>query len=249
MQNNLKAAILAALLLAPAVSFAQEEVVIVEEESPNLTFNAQVVSDYVFRGISQTNGAMAVQGGVDYSFADSGFYVGAWASNTNFGPQDAPDAEIDFYAGWAYDINETFSTDLSYIWYSYYLADNGYGSGNYGEIIGSLSMTDIATLTVAYANNYGDLNGSATYVNLGNSWDLGNGYSINAGFGRTFQSSSLKNNEGLLDYNDWNIGFEKNWGIITVGINYYDTNLPSDYFQPYNNEASDAVVVSFKISN
>jgi uncharacterized protein (TIGR02001 family) len=247
MKFNLKAAILAALALAPAISFADEAAVAEEIES-NLSFNAQVVSDYVFRGISQTNGVMAVQGGADYAFGDSGFYLGAWGSNTNFGYQAAPDWEIDFYGGWAYDFNETFNTDLSYIYYSYYGADAGEPSSNYGEFIAKFGMTDIAVLTVAYADDYSGLGGSATYVNLGNSWDLGKGYSINAGFGRTFQDSSLED-QGLADYNDWNIGFAKNWGIITVALNYYDTNLPSDYFQPLRDEASDSIVATFKISN
>lgn len=247
MKFNLKAAILAALALAPVASFAQEAVVVEEVES-NLSFNAQVVSDYVFRGISQTNGVMAVQGGADYAFGDSGFYLGVWGSNTNFGYQAAPDWEIDFYGGWAYDFNETFNTDLSYVYYSYYGADAGEPSSNYGEFIAKFGMTDIAVLTVAYADDYSGLGGSATYVNLGNSWDLGKGYSINAGFGRTFQDSSLED-QGLADYNDWNIGFAKNWGIITVALNYYDTNLPSDYFQPLRDEASDSIVATFKISN
>lgn len=247
MKFNLKAAILAALALAPAISFADEAAVAEEIES-NLSFNAQVVSDYVFRGISQTNGVMAVQGGADYAFGDSGFYLGAWGSNTNFGYQAAPDWEIDFYGGWAYDFNETFNTDLSYIYYSYYGADAGEPSSNYGEFIAKFGMTDIAVLTVAYADDYSGLGGSATYVNLGNSWDLGKGYSINAGFGRTFQDSSLED-QGLADYNDWNIGFAKNWGIITVALNYYDTNLPSDYFQPLRDQASDSIVATFKISN
>jgi uncharacterized protein (TIGR02001 family) len=244
--NNLKAAILAALILSPAVAFAQETTA--EEVESNLSFNAQVVTDYVFRGISQTDGQLAVQGGVDYAFGDTGFYIGTWASNTNFGYQAAPDIEIDFYGGWSYDINETFNTDLSYIYYSYYGADAGEPSSNYGEFIAKFGMTDIAVLTVAYADDYSGLGGSATYVNLGNSWDLGKGYSINAGFGRTFQDSSLEN-QGLLDYNDWNVGFAKNWGIITVALNYYDTNLSSSYFQPLRDEASDAVVLTFKISN
>lgn len=246
MKFNLKAAILAAIVMTPAVSFAQETTA--EEVESDLSFNAQVVTDYVFRGISQTNGVMAVQGGVDYAFGDSGFYIGAWGSNTNFGYQAAPDWEVDFYTGWAYDFNETFSTDLSYIYYSYYGADAGEPSSNYGEIIAKFGMTDIAVLTVAYANDYSNLDGSATYVNLGNSWDLGKGYSINAGFGRTFQDSSLES-QGLLDYNDWNIGFAKNWGVITVALNYYDTNLPNDYFQPLRDEASDSIVATFKISN
>ena len=246
MQNNLKAAILAALLFAPIVSFAQEVEVVVEEES-NFSWNAGFVSDYVFRGISQTNGQMALQGGLDYAFGDSGVYIGTWASTINYGYVEAPDAEWDFYAGWAYDFNDSFNMDLSYAYYSYYYGDEG--SSDYGEIIGKFSMTDIATLTVAYTNNYSNLDGAATYVNLGNSWDLGKGYSINAGFGRTFQSSSLENNDGLLDYNDWTIGFEKSIGMLTIGLSYFDTNLPSDYFEPYRDKASNSVVLSFKIEN
>lgn len=244
MKNNLKAAILAALLLAPAVSFAQEAAA---EEESNFSANLGVVTDYVFRGISQTDGMIAVQGGLDYSFGDSGFYVGTWASNTDFGYQAAPDLEVDFYAGWAYDFNETFSMDLSAIYYSYYFDDED--DYNYGEFVAKFAVTDIATLTVAYTNDYSNLGGSATYVNLGNSWDLGKGYSINAGFGRTFQSSDLENDWDIIDYNDWNVGVAKNWGVITVALNYYDTDLPSDYFQPLRDDASDAVVLSFKISN
>lgn len=244
MKFNLKAAILAAIALAPTAAFAEDAA----EVESNFSWNAAVVSDYVFRGISQTNGVMAVQGGLDYAFGDSGFYVGTWASNTNFGPQDAADIEVDFYGGWAYDINETFNLDLSAIYYSYYFAENGYPDGNYGELIGKFGMTNIATLMVAYSNDYSGLDGAATYVSLGNSWDLGKGYSINASFGRTFQDSTLEN-QGLQDYNDWNIGVAKNWDLITVALNYYDTDLPSDYFQPFRDEASDSLVLTFKISN
>ena len=78
MQNNLKAALLAALLLAPAVSFAQEA-----EAESNFSWNAGVVSDYVFRGVSQSNREIALQGGLDYAFGDSGAYVGTWGATVD----------------------------------------------------------------------------------------------------------------------------------------------------------------------
>ena len=70
MQNTLKAAVLAALLSAPAVSFAQDA-----EEGSNFSWNAGIVSDYVFRGVSQSNRDIAFQGGVDYSFGHGGNYL------------------------------------------------------------------------------------------------------------------------------------------------------------------------------
>ena len=234
MQNNLKAALLAALMLAPAVSFAQEAAPAAEEASSNFSWNAGVVSDYVFRGVSQSGKDIAFQGGLDYSFGDSGFYIGAWGSNVDFGAQAAPDLEIDGYVGYKYDFGDKFNMDLMAIRYTYYGDDSGYGSSDYNELVTKWTLTNVATLTVAYADDWGNVGISSTYLNLGNSWDLGKGYAINAGFGRTYFSDSG------VDYNDWNVGFSKSVGIVEFGLNYYDTNL--------DDNASDSVVVSVKIS-
>ncbi len=224
MQNNLKAAILAALLLAPTVSFA-------EEAESNFSWNAGVFSDYVFRGVSQTGKDVAFQGGVDYSFGDSGFYVGAWGSNIDFGAQAAPDIEIDAYVGYNTDIGEKVNFDVMLTRYTYHGADSGYGNIDYNELITKIALKDVATLTLAYANDYSNIDEKVFYANLGHSWDLGNEYSLNAGFGRTFADFG--------EYNDWNVGVSKAFGPLEVGLNYYDTNLPFN--------ASDSVVLSVKI--
>ncbi|WP_200939804.1 TorF family putative porin [Brevundimonas sp. Root1279] len=80
------AALAAALMAAPAAS-AQEV---------DVAFNAGVVSDYVFRGFSQSNEDSAVQGGVDVTAGS--FYAGAWASEVDFG--DTTDFEVDLYGGY-----------------------------------------------------------------------------------------------------------------------------------------------------
>lgn len=224
MQNNLKAAILAALLLAPTVSFA-------EEAESNFSWNAGVFSDYVFRGVSQTGKDIAFQGGVDYSFGDSGFYVGAWGSNIDFGAQAAPDVEIDAYVGYNTDIGEKVNFDVMLTRYTYHGADSGYGNIDYNELITKIALKDVATLTLGYTNDYSNTGENVLYANLGHSWDLGKEYSLNAGFGRTFADFG--------DYNDWNVGVSKAFGPLEVGLNYYDTNLPFN--------ASDSVVLSVKI--
>src|SRR6185295_14762240 len=57
------------------------------------------VSDYDFRGFSQSAKDPALQGSADYAFGDSGFSVGAWASNVDFSPVDG-DVELDLYANY-----------------------------------------------------------------------------------------------------------------------------------------------------
>jgi uncharacterized protein (TIGR02001 family) len=58
--------------------------VMAAEESPHkLSANVGLYSNYVFRGISQTGGDPAIQGGLDYTHS-SGFYLGTWASNVGW---------------------------------------------------------------------------------------------------------------------------------------------------------------------
>src|SRR5690349_14450604 len=64
-----------------------------------LTANVGLFSEYIFRGISQTGGKPAVQGGFDYAHS-SGFYAGTWASNISwledFGQYNRSSLEWDF---------------------------------------------------------------------------------------------------------------------------------------------------------
>ena len=58
--------------------------------------NASMTSNYIWRGLTQTENEAAVQGGIDYA-GDSGFYVGTWASNVNYGAGDVYSYEHDIY--------------------------------------------------------------------------------------------------------------------------------------------------------
>ncbi len=64
--------------------------------------NVSVTNNYIWRGLTQSENEAAVQGGIDYA-SDSGFYIGTWASNVNYGGGDTFSYEHDIYAGYGFD--------------------------------------------------------------------------------------------------------------------------------------------------
>ncbi|WP_372769910.1 TorF family putative porin [Pseudoalteromonas sp.] len=98
-----------------------------------VTANAAVSSNYLWRGVTQTSDNAQVSGGIDYSH-ESGFYAGTWASNVDFGG-DKPGYELDFYAGFTGEIGE-FGYDVGYVYYAY---PDAVDSIDFGELYGALS--------------------------------------------------------------------------------------------------------------
>jgi uncharacterized protein (TIGR02001 family) len=114
MKKTVLAASLAALLplSIPAVKAA--------EPTPEIEIsgNVSLVSDYRFRGISQTNRDPAVQGGFDLTHK-SGLYVGTWASNVSQWANPGGSMEIDFYGGYSTELPMGIGLDIGHIWYQY----------------------------------------------------------------------------------------------------------------------------------
>ena len=75
--------------------------------------NAAMTNNYLGRGLTQSIHEAAIQGGVDYA-ADSGFYVGTWASNVSYDSDDAYSYEHDIYFGFAGEA-DGFSYDIGYL--------------------------------------------------------------------------------------------------------------------------------------
>ena len=96
------------------------------------------VSDYDFRGWSQSAKNPALQGSADYAFAN-GLSIGAWASNVDFG-NDA-DIELDVYLNYVGKINDTFSWTGGFTYYSYPGSDD---AGEYPEFYLGLNAGDFS---------------------------------------------------------------------------------------------------------
>jgi uncharacterized protein (TIGR02001 family) len=143
---NLSKTLLASALVA-ASGIAQAE----------LSATLGVASNYYFRGVTQTDDNAAVSGSLDFA-SESGFYLGTWMSNVDFGGKE--DMEVDFYAGYAGDIGDSgFGYDLSalYYWYPGAGGDDQGGELDYTEVSGTLSYGPVAA-NIAYTvdSEYGD---------------------------------------------------------------------------------------------
>lgn len=96
-----------------------------------LSANAAVSSNYLWRGITQTQDSAAVSGGIDYSHK-SGAYAGTWASNVDFGGGSSG-SETDFYFGYAGEA-EGMTYDVGYIYYGYSGTVFAAGDSDFSEI-------------------------------------------------------------------------------------------------------------------
>jgi len=141
--------ILAALGLMTMAGIAQADV----------TGTATIVSDYDWRGWTQTNYNPALQMSIDYASA-GGWYVGAWGSNIDWIDDDSK-TEVDFYTGFKGATDGGLGWDVGVVYYSY----PGASDVNTAELYGKLSYS-VVTGQVAYTDNYFDSGEAAYYVAL-----------------------------------------------------------------------------------
>jgi uncharacterized protein (TIGR02001 family) len=197
----------------PAVAQAQWEV----------TGNAALVSDYRFRGVSQTNKNPAFQGGFDITH-ESGFYVGNWNSNVDSGFLFGANLEMDFYAGFRGKF-DAFSYDVGGLYYFYPDSDPG---ADTGELYVSAGWGPVS-LKYSYAvTDFFGVDDSS------GSWYLDGKVSVPISdqitvFGRAgYQSlkvSAVETNGSQVDsVTDWQIGATYDWTGWVFGLSYVGTN-------------------------
>jgi uncharacterized protein (TIGR02001 family) len=190
---------------------------------------ATVVSDYRFRGISQTDRRFAVQGTLSLSHS-SGFYATVWGSSIDDYVAGGSDQEIDFIAGWKRTYgNTTIDVGLLYYYYPNSAAIiPGYNS-DFIEPYVSVSQA-IGPVTAKVTANYAPSQ-SALSIGAGNednlylagdlSASLGHGFTVSGHIGHSFGPSYLTIGDG---YTDWNVGVAYTTGPLTLGVQYVDTD-------------------------
>ena len=186
--------------------------------------NVALASDYSFRGWSQTMRDPAIQGGFDVAF-DSGFYVGTWGSNVNFGASDEGDVasmEWDLYLGWSGEIAEGVGLDLSAIHFEY---PGDRDNLNYQELAASVSFGNF-TVGVNYSPEYlavSDVTFFYPYVDY--SHGLSETVSLDVHLGFNMADSPTGDFFGESDeYIDYSLGVAFPLAAIDVGIGIYGTD-------------------------
>lgn len=121
MKQLLLAGAACAAIAAPMAASAQAAAAATPEHT--VTGNFAIVSDYRFRGISQTDRGPAIQGGIDYSHS-SGFYLGNWNSSVDSDIYtDGSGIEMDFYGGFKFPVGD-LTLDVGALYYYYPQAKN-----------------------------------------------------------------------------------------------------------------------------
>jgi len=208
----------AVLLALSAPVFAQDEAG-EEAESP-FSFNIGAVSDYAFRGVSQTNEGPALQAGADYSHS-SGFHAGAWASNVDFVDNDGANIELDLYAGWGTAINDVVSFDATLVHY-FYIDQNAY---EYNELLVKLGVTDYMSFLLGYSNDVFGSDETGIYYQAAGNYPLPWGeLSLNGSVGHYDLDDALGDS-----YNDISLGFSKEFGPMNVAVNYVHVSDDIDW--------------------
>lgn len=178
-----------------------------------------LTNDYDFRGFTQSAKDPAVQASVDYAAAN-GWYLGAWASNVDFGTADV-DYEVDLYTGFSGGAEDGLGYDVGLIYYAY--PDES--DFNYAEIYGSLTY-DWFKGKLWYSNDFGgdatDGDTSAIYIEANATFPLPESFSITLHAGlSTGDYWDDVNGDDVIDYS-LGVGYEV--GNFTLGLKYVDTD-------------------------
>ncbi|MCP5178471.1 MAG: hypothetical protein H6993_10945 [Pseudomonadales bacterium] len=177
----------------------------------DLTANATATSNYIWRGLTQTENEAAIQGGLDYSH-ESGFYIGTWASNVNYGAGDPYSYEHDIYFGWSGTAGEV-DWDVGYLYYNYDSAANF----DFGEVYASLGYAGFSlkamVLTNTEADEVGNQDfgfGKAMYISGDYSFTTGNEIELGAHVGWHDGDFAEAFNGVDGSYFDYNVYIAKN---------------------------------------
>lgn len=163
MKKLLLASAISGLFAVPTAVFAQAAPA-PAATPPEHTFTGNVafVSDYRFRGISQTFKLPAVQAGFDYAHS-SGLYLGTWGSNvTNNVYANGAGMEWDLYGGYKFEVAKDLGADVGLLYYWYPGAKfNNAGQDKYNnlELYGALSY---GNFTAKYSGTISDYFGMKT---------------------------------------------------------------------------------------
>ncbi|MGV8960875.1 MAG: TorF family putative porin [Stenotrophomonas sp.] len=218
--KRLVAVACAALLSVPFAVSAQET----EVASSPFSFTAGVTTDYVFRGVSQTDNGAAFQAGARYT-APFGLYASVWGSNVDFGA-GGPNFEVDYTIGWSKDLSDSWNLDLGVNRYTYTSASTGYGDIDYNEYLAKVTWTGPVTVSglLGYADDYSNSGAEQTYTALEASYDIGDsGFSIGASAGYTTIKADGNAWPKREDYYDGSVSVSKAFGPATATVGYYDT--------------------------
>ncbi len=176
-------------------------------------------SEYIWRGISQTDGDPAISGSLDYGHS-SGLYAGVWGSNVDYG--DDASAEFDIYLGYANEFGESgIGYDVGVLRYMFPGEDY-----NFNEVYGSLSYS-IFSAGVAYSSDTLGSGEDGFYYYLDAGYELPMGLNLYGGIGY-YDADEETFTAGIDDYSHYWVGVSKDLAGFTFDLSYQDSESDAE---------------------
>lgn len=144
-------------VIAGVVIFASQA------QAGELTGNATLTTDYVWRGSLQTLEKPAVQAGFKFAGA-KGFYASAWGSNVEFAPALTASSEFDLAIGWGGKVGDDWALDVNALRYVY---PGTTVNLDWNELNASATWRDRAWFGVGHSTNAMASGSRGTYLNGG----------------------------------------------------------------------------------
>ena len=231
------AALLSVLSIAPAFADDAPAAPAAAPAAPDpspLTGNMTLTSEYLYRGIAQSNNRPAIQGGFDY-VSPIGFYVGNWNSSITWisdtGTGASGGIEMDLYGGYRQSFGD-FSFDVGTLYYYYpgnYTAawKDAFDNPSTLEVYGSVGYKWISLkYSRAMQNLFGNVGSKGSgYYEANGTFDLGGGFGLTAHAGH----QQVKKNYNAA-YSDYKLGVTKDLGYATVGLAYSMTTAHKEFY-------------------
>ena len=261
MKSKFLNSLILAALVVPGVAMAadvetpehKEGKHVIPASAHTVTANVGFVSNYLYRGISQTGGKPAIQGGFDYAHA-SGVYAGLWGSNVSWvGPSlgaSSSSLELDTYAGYKGGFAGDFSYDVGYLRYNYLAVypstmATGFVKADTDEIYSALGWKWV---TLKYSHSLGDTFGlddssGTSYVELNASYPIADmGITLGAHYGKQTYKGKYEADLSAVGYatgakatyTDYKLSASKDFSGYVVGLAYSSTNAEEGIGQYYN---------------
>lgn len=213
---------------------------------PEFSGNVALTSDYVFRGVSQSDSDIAIQGGFDYT--NDIFYAGTWASSIDFGSNGT--VEVDVYGG-VTPVVGPVTLDFGFIGYLYPGMDEAPGAPETDmweiKAAASISPTEAFTLGAGlyYSPDFTLTTGdeSGLYAEINASFAVNEMFSVSGAVGNQSVDQTAYYGAAGDDYTTWNLGGTFSAYGFGIDLRYYDTDLDPELVGPSGDDVSDGRVV------
>ncbi|MGI2173419.1 TorF family putative porin [Shewanella ulleungensis] len=196
----------------------------------DLSTTINATSDYTFNGVSQTDNDPALQASLDYAM-DDGWYVGAWASNVDFGSGEDTWLELDFYAGKYFELNDRVSLDAGIAYYTYH-GDDASDDYYYPEIytkFGYTSSLGQSELNFWYSWDYFGLDAGHYIAMVAHTFTIAEGHDIRVSFDRSTSNDKNKWSwDGDKSYNHYRAEYMTSWEGFDFNVAVEDTSMDTD---------------------